>query len=114
MQSKKEILKDLLLSAGTGRVLKLTLKNVPNPVITAVDKITRNKIVLKPTCLYGYPLERRTISLLEIEAVRRYKAQFDNPLFERLRFLKNNVSQIRNNIKSWRQGQRGQFAPEVS
>ena len=111
MQSKKEILKDLLLSAETGRVLKLKLKDVPNPVITAVDKISKNKIALKSTCLYGYPLEKTELTLLDIEGVKRYKANFDSPLFQKLRFLKNNIKQIRNNITSLREQSGGQFSP---
>ena len=98
MKTKKEIFKDILISAQTNSVLKFKLKDVVNPVITAVDHISKNKIVLKPTCLYGYKLKKREITLLEIESVTRYKTQFNHPLFEKLRFIRNNISQIRKNI----------------
>lgn len=101
MKTKKEIFADILLSAQTNCVLKIKLRNAPNPVITAVDKISKNKIVLKPTCLYGYKLKRRTITLVEIESVIRYKTYFNHPLFEKIRFIKNNLSDIRKNIGSF-------------
>jgi len=98
MKSKKEIFHDILASAQTNCVLKLKLRNAPNPVITAVDKIGKNRITLKPTCLYGYKIKKRQITLLEIESVTRYKASFNNPIFEKIRFIKNNLAEIRRNI----------------
>jgi hypothetical protein len=101
MKTKKEIFKDILISAQTGSVLKIKLKDQPNPVITAVDHISKNKIVLKPTCLYGYRVARRNITLLEIEAVTRYRTQFDHPLFQKLRFIKDNLSAIRKDFETF-------------
>ena len=98
MRNAKEVFKDILISAQTNCVLKIKLRDVPNPVITAVDRVSKNKIVLKPTCLYGYELPRRTITLLEVESITRYKTFFDNPLFEKLRFIKNNISDLRKNF----------------
>ena len=98
MKSKKEVFKDILISAQTSCVLKIKLVNQENPFITAVDHISKNKIVLKPTCLYGYKLRKRNITLLEIESVKRYKTRFDNPLFEKLRFVRNNISAIRKDL----------------
>lgn len=100
MKSRKDILKDILYSAQTGCVVKLNLKNSRNPVITAVDHVSDKSIVLKPTCLYGYPLEKRRISLLDIEEITRYKTHFDNPLFARLRYIKNNLSEVRKSLQS--------------
>ena len=103
MNAKKEILEDMLLSAETDCVLKIKLKDTTNPVISAVEKVTKKEIVLKPTCLYGYQLKKRTITLPEIEAVTRYKTNFHHPIFEKLRFIKNNLSVIRNNFEAFRQ-----------
>lgn len=100
MKSKKDIFKDILISAQTGSVLKIKLRDSETPVITAVDHISKNKIVLKPTCLYGYPLKKRNITLLEIESVIRYKTHFDHPLFEKLRFIKNNIPTLRRDFGS--------------
>ena len=98
MENKKEIFKNILISAQTNCVLKIQLAGEEKPFITAVDHISRNKIVLKPTCLYGYKLKKRTITLLEIESVKRYRTHFDHPLFERLRFVKSNIANIRKTL----------------
>lgn len=98
MKATKAILRDILVSLDTGCVVKLKLKDTLNPVITAVDQVSNESILLKPTCLYGYPLKKRTISLMDIEKCRRYKTRFDHPMFARLRFVRNNFSQMRKAI----------------
>jgi hypothetical protein len=98
MNGPKDIFKEILISAETSCVLKIKLKNEKNPVITAVDKVLRNRIVLKPTCLYGYKLKTRTIALADIEKVTRYKTTFNNPQFTKLRFVRNNIGVIRNGL----------------
>ncbi len=103
MKSKKEIFKDILISAQTNCVLKIQLVNEDKPFITAVDHISKNKIVLKPTCLYGYKLKKRSITLLEIDTVQRYQTHFDHPLFERMRYVKSNISAIRKRFESLRE-----------
>lgn len=104
MKSKKEIFKDILLSAETDCVLKIKLKNIKNPIITAVDRVIQNKIILKQTCLYGYRLRKRTITLLEVESVSRYHAQYNHPMFVKMRFIKNHIGELRNNFESLRPG----------
>ena len=74
---------------------------------------SKNKIVLKPTCLYGYKINQRNITLLEIESVTRYKTNFNHPLFEKLRFIKNNISQIRKDFGSFADERTGLLRPRV-
>jgi hypothetical protein len=100
MKTKKQIFKDILASAHTNCVLKIKTRGDVNPVITAVDRVLKNKIILKPTCLYGFPVKKQTITLMEIESVARYHANFNHPLFVKLRFIKNNIASIRNNMAS--------------
>ena len=40
---------DLQASANTGCVLKIKLKEAKNPIITAVERISEDDIILKPT-----------------------------------------------------------------
>ena len=96
---KQEILNDILISAQTGCVVKLKLRNEKNPVITAVDKVAGDKIVLRRTCLYGYEIKNRKVALPDIEMIQRYRTRFDAPLFTQLRFVKNNIGQIRRQVK---------------
>ena len=114
MNFRKEFLSDIQASAETGCVLKLKLKDAKNPVITAIDKISEDRIVLKPTCLYGYPLEKRMVALSEIESVKRFKTHFDSPLFTKLRFIKNNISELRKSFKDLGGENRKSFNPEIN
>lgn len=107
MKSQKDIFRDILMSAETHCVLKIKLKNMRNPVITAVEKVGKKSIVLMPTCLYGYKLQKRNVTLPEIESVIRYRTNFDNPIFKKLRFIKNNIADIRNNFDSFHQELQG-------
>lgn len=91
-------MRDLIASQQTNCVLKIKLRNAQNPVITAVEQIGRKKIVLKPTCLYGYKLRKRNFTLPEIESVVRYKTRFDSPLFARLRYIRSNISSLRHTL----------------
>ena len=99
MKTKKEIFRDILISAETNCVLKIKVKGIANPLITAVDTVAKNRIMLKPTCLYGYTLMKRKLTLLEIESVTRYKTHFDHPIFQKIRFIRNNVSSLRRNLE---------------
>ena len=104
MKSKKEMFADILFSANTDCVLKINVRNISNPIISAVDRISKNQIILKPTCLYGYPIKKQIITLVEIESVKRYRASFHNPLFVKLRYIKNNISSIRHDAQSLSSG----------
>jgi hypothetical protein len=114
MNTSNATLSDLQASADTGCVLKIKLRDVKNPVITAVDKLVNDDIVLKPTCLYGYPLEKRMITFEDIESVKRYKTYFDSPLFTKLRFIKNNISALRTRITTLGGERSERFNPEVN
>ncbi len=96
-RGNKDFLRDILMSAETNCVLKIKIKNVVNPIITAVDKVLENEILLKPTCLYGFAIETPLIQLFEIESVIRYHTNFSHPLFVKMRYIKKNIAAMRNN-----------------
>lgn len=112
MRTTKEIFKEILVSAETNCVLKIKLRKQKNPVITAVEKVLKNQIILKPTCLYGYEIKTRTIALTDIETVTRYKTSFDNPLFAKLRFIRNNIGAIRKDFTAI--SQQGGIVPPLT
>lgn len=103
---KKEILRELLLSENRGFVLNIKLIDDSRPIKTAVKHVDHNKIVLESTCIFGHPLERTVLTLLDIEWVKRYKVQFDSPVYESIRLIKDNIRLMRNRI--------GIMAPEQS
>ena len=84
---KKEILKELLLSQNRGTVLNLKLKGIGKPVKTAVQHVGHNCILLHPKCIYGEPLEKNTVTLLDIEWVRRYDVAYGSQVLESIRAL---------------------------
>ena len=114
MNTSNQTLRDILASAETGCVLKIKLKDAKNPVITAVEKVLNEDIILKPTCLYGYPLVKRMITLNEVESVKRYKTYFDSPLFTKLRFITNNISELRTRIKTLGGEPADRLNPEIN
>jgi hypothetical protein len=101
---KKEILRELLLSENRRFVLCIKLKNESRPFKTAVRSIDHNRIVLEPTCIFGHPLSQSVITLIDIEWVKRYKVVFDNPVYESIRMIKDNIRIMRDRIGVTTQG----------
>jgi hypothetical protein len=95
---KKEILRELLLSENRGYVLSIKLKGQARTLRTAVRKVEHNRIVLESTCIFGHPLERTTITLIDIECVKRYKVLYSSPVYESIRIIKDNIRLMRSNI----------------
>lgn len=95
---KKEILRELLLSENRGYVLIIKVRDVSRPLKTAVKLVDHNKIILASTCIYGYPLERTVLTLVDIEWVKRCRVLFANPVYESIRIIKDNIRVMRNNI----------------
>ncbi len=95
---KKEILRELLLSENRGFVLSIKLSGQSQPIKTAVKAVDHNKIVLESTCIFGHPLDRTVVTLLDIEWVKRYKVLYNSPVYESIRLIKDNIRVMRNRI----------------
>ena len=95
---KKEILRELLLSENRGFVLSIKLNNQSQPVKTAVRHADHNKIILEETCIFGHPLDRTVITLMDIDWVKRYKVLYNSPVYESIRLIKDNIRVMRNRI----------------
>lgn len=98
MTNEYKILKALLLSKKTGRVLGIRLKRKSKPLITAVEDLNGSEVIVKPTTFYGRNIPAQNILLSEIDSVTCFKYNFDDPLFVRLRFLKHSVRKIRSTL----------------
>lgn len=96
---KKEILRELLLSENRGYVIGIKIKGLEKPFKTVVRNVEHNRIILESTCVYGEPLERTIITLLEIEWVKRYKALFSSPVLESIRIIKSNLEGMKTKLK---------------
>src|SRR5687768_11680394 len=95
---KKEILRELLLSENRGFVLGIKLSNSKGLIKTAVKHVDHNKIILQSTCIFGHPIERTVLTLLDIEWVKRYRVTYDSPVYESIRMIKENIRIMRNRI----------------
>jgi hypothetical protein len=95
---KKEILRELLLSENRGYVLGIKVKDLPQPIKTACRHVDHNRIELEPTCIFGHPLLRTTLTLLDIEWVKRYRVLYHSPVYESIRLIKGNIRLMRSNI----------------
>ena len=95
---KKEILRELLLSENRGFVLSIMLKDQERPIKTAVRSVEHSRVILQPTCIFGHPLDRTVITLVDIEWVKRYKVLFDSPVYESIRLIKDNIRVMRSRI----------------
>jgi hypothetical protein len=95
---KKEILRELLLSENRGFVVSIKLKGQRQPIKTAVRHLDHNKIILESTCIFGHPLDRTVITLLDIEWVTRYKVLYNSPVYESIRLIKDNIRLMRSRL----------------
>ena len=95
---KKEILRELLLSENRGFVLSIKFRDQDKPIKTAVKHVDHNKIVLESTCIFGHPIDRTVITLLDVEWVKRYKVMFNSPVYESIRLIKDNIRVMRDRI----------------
>jgi hypothetical protein len=96
---KKEILRELLLSENRGYIIGIKLKGVDEPIKTVVKSVEHNRIILESTCVYGDPLQRTIITLLEIEWVKRYRAVFSSPVLESIRIIRSNLQAMKAEMK---------------
>ena len=95
---KKEILRELLLSENRGYLLTIKMRASAAPLKTAVKHVDHNKILLESTCIFGHPLTRTVITLLDIEWVKRHKVLYTSPVYESIRIIKDSIRLMRDNI----------------
>jgi hypothetical protein len=90
-----KILKALISSKKTGRVVGIRLKKKAKPIVTAVDDLNDHVVQVKESTCYGQTISNRNIPLKDIETVRCFNSYFEDPMFVRLRNLKNSIRKIR-------------------
>ena len=98
--SYEKILKDLFRSKGLGNVVALKVKGNEKTVLTSVEDVKGNRIVvLNPISVYGMPIHESVLHLEDIESIRVYNARYTDPIYVRIRELKDNIDQIRRNLR---------------
>ena len=99
-KSYEQILVDLFKSKSTGNVICLKIKGTEKPVLTSVEDVKANRIIiLNPVSVYGSPLEESVVHVEDVENCRVYSARYSDPIYVRIRELKNSIDQIRRSLR---------------
>lgn len=95
-KSYEQILADLFKSKSSGNIISLRVKGIQTALLTAVEDVRANRIVvLNPVSVYGSRLEENVLHLEDIETSTVYSARYHDPVYVRIRELKNSIDQIR-------------------
>jgi|GEM_PF-6461374 len=91
-----QILADLFRSKATGNIISLRLKGDNKVILTSVEEVRTNRIVvLNPVSVYGTLLEDHILHLEDIENCHVYNSNYHDPVYVRIRELKNSIDQIK-------------------
>lgn len=99
-KSYNQIIADLFKSKSRGNIIALKVKGNERPLLTQVNEVKGNRIViLNPVSIYGSPIDEAVLHLEDIESIKVYSALYTDPVYVRIRELKNNIDQIRKSLK---------------
>jgi hypothetical protein len=94
-----QIIADLFKSKSRGNIVALKVKGSDKQLLTAVNEVKGNCIVvLNPVSVYGSPIDDAIFHVEDIESIKVYNALYTDPVYVRIRELKNNIDQIRKNL----------------
>jgi hypothetical protein len=92
--TKSEILYTLHLSKNKGIAISIKLRHQESSIVTSVEEVINDIVVVKPVNLHGVSLPRTSFYLDEIEHVKSMKILFNAPLYVHLRNLKANIKSM--------------------
>jgi hypothetical protein len=99
-KSYNQIIADLFKSKNRGNIVALKVKGSEKPVLTTVSEVKGNRIIfLNPISVYGSPLEESIFHVEDIESLKVYSALYTDPVYVRIRQLKNNIDDIRRSLR---------------
>src|SRR4051812_45423852 len=99
-KSYEQILRDLFKSKSKGNIICLKIKGIEKPVLTSVQEVKGNRIIeLNPISVYGSQLEESIFHVEDIETLRVYSALYSDPVYIRIRELKNSIDEIRRSLR---------------
>jgi hypothetical protein len=98
-KSYNQIIADLFRSKSRGNIVSLKVKGNDKQLLTTVNEVKGNCIViLNPVSVYGAPIDGAVFHVEDIESLKVYSALYSDPVYVRIRELKNNIDQIRKNL----------------
>jgi hypothetical protein len=99
-KSYNQIIADLFKSKSRGNIVALKVKGNERPVLTQVNEVKGNCIViLNPVSVYGAPIDDAVLHVEDIESLKVYNALYTDPVYVRIRELKNSIDQIRKSLE---------------
>jgi hypothetical protein len=99
MKNYEKIMSDLFKSKKTGNIISLKLKGCDRNILTFVQEVKTNRIVvLNPVTVYGSTLDECIFHLEDIENCRVYSSRYHDPIYVRIRELKKRIDQIRKSL----------------
>jgi len=91
---------DLFKSKSRGNIVSLKVKGSDKQLLTTVNEVKGNSIViLNPVSVYGSPIDEAVFHIEDIESLKVYSALYSDPVYVRIRELKNNIDKIRRNLQ---------------
>lgn len=95
-----QIISDLFRSKERGNVISLKVKGNDKALLAAVNEVKGNRIlILNPISVYGAMLEESIFHIEDIENLKVYNALYTDPVYVRIRELKNNIDEIRRSLR---------------
>jgi hypothetical protein len=99
-KSYNQLIADLFKSKNRGNIVSLKVKGNDKLMLTSVNELKGNCIViLNPVSVYGAALEESIFHIEDIESVKVYNALYSDPIYVRIRQLKNNIDEIRRSLR---------------
>src|SRR3954469_23261083 len=94
-----QMIADLFRSKNRGQIVSLKVKGNDKQLLTTVNEVKGNCIVvLNPVSVYGSPISDAVLHVQDIESLKVYNALYADPVYVRIRELKNNIDQIRKKL----------------
>jgi hypothetical protein len=96
--SRNEILRVLNLSKSKEMAVSIKLRHQDDCIVTSVEDLVNDIVVVKPVNLHGVSLPRTSFYLDEIETVKSMGIFYNAPLYVHLRTIKSNLKNIQERI----------------
>jgi hypothetical protein len=95
-----QVISDLFRSKSKGNIVSLKIKGTEKVLLTSVSEVKGNRIiVLNPVSVYGGALDENIFHVEDIETVKVYSALYHDPVYVRIRALKNSIDEIRRSLR---------------
>jgi hypothetical protein len=96
----RDILYNLHLSKNKEIVVQIKLRHQVQPILTTVEDVVNDIIVVKAVNLHGVSLPRTSFYIDEIETVKCMRVFYNTPIYVKLRNIKSSIREMQGKISS--------------